>query len=113
VRKTRFVKGRGDVKLRPWSVDIRWSKAARERFTRALFELRAALTDSGLFADSGLAVVWLLDGDLEKFEEIAKPYGVRHPARVSVGLIGYQCTECHEDCPPGHHGGEEWKGRSR
>lgn len=49
--------------------------------------------------------------NLERFREQAKPWRVGPPKRINVGIHVYQCgvDGCYGGCPPGHHGGEEWR----
>lgn len=103
---------------RPWDVDLTMSKAALERYMRALVVVRGHFTDSmtlygdPLNADRSVSLftrTWIPDGRLAEFQRLARPEGVRPPARMQVGMASHECPECDERCPQGHHGGSEWK----
>lgn len=92
------------------------AKSALERFMRALVVCRGKVTSTMTLGDpmggrtvSLFARVLLPDGALNNFREIAKPYEVRTPPRIQVGMTRWRCPECQGDCPQGHHGGEEWR----
>ena len=102
---------------RPWDVDTNMGKAALERFMRALVVCRGHFTDSmtlGPVGSAGRNVslftrVWLPDGKLPEFRQLAKPFAVRVPPRVQVGMHEWSCSECGGECPSGHCGGSEWR----
>lgn len=125
--RTRFVDGK-DVPMRPWQVGLaNMSEPSLARFMRGLIACAGQITDMhGVggrrfgYADdwrgSLVAMVRLPDGFLAKFREAARPIDVSPPSRIQVGTRGYSCGEfadngvpCEEKCPPGHHGGTEWR----
>ena len=117
-RSTVFVAGRGQVPLRPWEVDLAtMSEPALARLMRALVSCHGQITCTFTLgrpgdwrASLGLMVL-LPDGFLDRFIEQAKPWRVGAPKRVAVGVHRYRCgvDGCEDVCPPGHHGGEEWR----
>lgn len=117
-RDTVWVDGK-DVPFRPWEVELlNGSEPSLARCLRAVIACKGRITDTftfgGGFSESWRSMVGLMvlvpDGYLAKFREIAKPYEVRPTKRIQVGMHDHRCGECDERCPPGHHGGTEWRG---
>lgn len=117
--RTTFVHGRGDVPLRSWQVDlVNMSEPSLARCMRALIACSGKITDIGTYGgrvDDWRATVLLMvslpDGLLARFREIARPREVSPPTRINLGMHFYRCgvEGCEEQCPPGHHGGTEWR----
>lgn len=120
MRETRFVEGEDRV-LRPWEVTLATnSDAAMVRFMRGLQFVHGHFTDQyvmgpNCYSDPRKAsvafMVWVPDGLMERFLTVAKPWEATHTKRIQLGATRYRCgvEGCPEDCPPGHHGGEEWR----
>lgn len=120
--KSAWVDGK-DVPLRPWEVDLAAaSDAALVRLMRALIACHGQITSTFTFNSGSWPVtqrekrsslglmVWVPEGHLALFREIAKPYAVGPTKRIQVGMHDWRCSECDQRCPPGHHGGAEWRG---
>lgn len=117
-----WVDGR-EVPMRPWQVGLsNMSEPSLARCMRGLLACAGRVSDAhgiggrrlGYTQDwrgSVVLMVWLPDGFLARFREVARPHDVEPPSRINVGMHRYRCgvDGCEDACPPGHHGGAEWR----
>ncbi len=98
------------VDRKPWDVEIDTTKTALERTMRALIATRSTMTDSHRTmssmpmgrGDGAHLRVHVPKGRAAEFRDIAKPYSMRPPSRIQVGM------EVHGD---DRSGDEEWTWR--